>query len=74
MQADFQICISLPLIFLAKTSIFNVWLGPECASADVHNTVLKSETVIFEWQQVRMESVKSSTSIRSLGQLKFIHL
>ena len=42
------------LTILAKRSILDAWLGPGRASAGGYNTVLKIETEISPWQQVKM--------------------
>ena len=41
---------------LAKSSILDTWLGAECASADGYNIVLKVQTEMSPWQQVKTES------------------
>ena len=51
------------LTILAKSSIWDAWLGPECASTGEYNTAFKIQTEVSLWHQVKMES------FWSLGQL-----
>ena len=51
------------LTILAKSCIWDGWLGPKFASAGKYNTAFKTQAEIFFCQQVKMES------FWSLGQL-----
>ena len=51
------------LTILAKSSIWDAWLSPECASTGEYNTAFKIQAEVSLWHQVKMES------FWSLGQL-----
>ena len=51
------------LTILEKSSIWDAWLGPTCASAGGYNTTFKIQADISLLQQVKMES------FWSIGQL-----
>ena len=44
------------LTILAKSSIWNAWLGPAFASAGGYKTAFKIHVEISLWEQVEMES------------------
>ena len=46
---------------------FNLWrlTGPECGSADAYNTVIKIQTAISPWQQVKVKSLHLKFAIYS---------
>ena len=48
--------MELRLTIFVKSLVLDPWLGLEYASADEHNTVLKVQTELSPWQQVKMES------------------
>ena len=57
-----------PLTILTKSSILDALLGPKLASAVEYNPVLKIQTEISHWQQVKEESFQSTITVWSLGQ------
>ena len=44
------------LTILAKSSCWDAWLGPECASEGGYKTGFKIQVEISLWQQVKIES------------------
>ena len=57
-----------PLTVLAKSSILDIWIGPECAFPSECNTVPKIQTEITPWQEVKMASFWSNLYIWNLVQ------
>ena len=57
------------LTVLNKSSILDALIGLEYASASRYSLVLKIQTEMSPWKQVKMASFQSTISIWSLGQL-----